>query len=81
VLIYHFEYGLKNFDNPRKKIKENEYARFRSILDDIESVFQIDKDYLSPEATKFIEDSRRATTDASARERRAKYIIQQLING
>ncbi len=82
MTVYHFEFGIKNFNAPRKKIKETDYARFRSILEDTESIFQIqDKNQLSSEANKFIEDSRRATTDASTRERRARYIIQKLLNG
>jgi hypothetical protein len=80
--IYHFIFGLKNFDEKRRKVRESDYARLRSILEDIETVFLIeDKELLSPAASKFVEDSRRATTDASTRERRAKYIIEQIING
>jgi hypothetical protein len=81
TVIYHFQFGLKNFDAQRRKIKESEYARFRNILENIESIFLIeDKEQLSSAANKFVEDSRRATTDASTRERRAKYIIQQFLN-
>lgn len=80
--IYHFGFGLKDFDEPRKKIKESDYARIRNILENIEAVFLIeDKQQLSSSANKFIEDSRRATTDASTRERRTKYIIQHIMNG
>lgn len=78
--IYHVKFGLANFDAPRKEIDKNDYSRIRSELENIESIFLIDdKEQLSSEANKFIEDSRRATTDASARERRAKYIIKQIV--
>lgn len=82
TIIYHFEFGLKDFDAARIKLAEKDYARIRNILENIESVFLIEnKEHLSSAANKFIEDSRRATTDASTRERRAKYIIQQIVNG
>lgn len=82
ITFYHFLYGVKNFEAPRININESDYPRFRSILESVEAVFQIDdKEQLSSEASKFVEDSRRATTDASTRERRTKYIIQQLVKG
>jgi hypothetical protein len=81
TVIYHFQFGLKNFDMPRINIDENNYAKFRNVLENIESVFLIeDREHLSAAANKFIEDSRRATTDASTRERRARFIIQQVMN-
>jgi len=81
TVIYHFQYGLKDFDAPREKLKERDYERIRNILENIESIFLIEKkEQISSAANKFVEDSRRATTDASARERRTRFIIQQIIN-
>lgn len=78
--IYHFKFGMVNFGAPRKEINKQDYPRIKSELENIESLFLIeDKEQLTSESNKFVEDSRRATTDASARERRAKYIIKQLI--
>jgi hypothetical protein len=82
TVIYHFEYGLKSFDALRVSVDEIGTARLRNILENIESIFLIeDTAQLSKEASRFVEDSRRATTDASTRERRARFIIQQIVNG
>jgi len=80
LLDNRFQSDKVELDAPRKKVAEAYYARYRNILEGIESIFQIEKEQLSSEANRFIEDSRRATTDASTRERRAKYIIQKLLN-
>jgi hypothetical protein len=77
--IYHLEFGLKNIGNPAKHLNMKEYPRIRSLLEEVETIFDAeDIKQLEDEQAQFLEDSRRATTDATVRIRRTEYLIKQI---
>lgn len=83
--IFHIEYGLKNLD-----IEHNEYQnidftnlavlmKVRHNLDRVEYIFDNAEENiknLSKEEQQFLENSRRATTDASKRIDRTNYLVK-----
>lgn len=74
--IYHIEYGLKNIDPKIKlNITKSNAVRIHDALQKVNLLFNKGDDVpLTKEQEKFIEDSRRATTDAQVRIRRTKYV-------
>ena len=76
--IYHMAYGLRGEDEPAPtRVDRLNLRQVRSRLDHVETVFTADDvDELSPEDREFLNDSRRATTDASVRKRRAQYLVR-----
>lgn len=77
--IYHMQFGLKKFDRPRKTISENDIPRIRNRLEGIESIFDtVDIKLLGAEEAQFLEDSRRATTDAAVRIRRTELLVDYM---
>jgi uncharacterized protein with ParB-like and HNH nuclease domain len=79
--IYHLNYGLRNLNKIRTPIAENDYAKVASRLDSINSIFEPEQAHnLSEGQSRFLEDSRRATTDTVVRTRRTEYLID-LIQG
>lgn len=75
--IFHMLFGLQNCDFPRGDLMSENLVRVRNRLDHVEVVFADDD---SPELTEadrqFLNDSRRATTDASVRQRRTEYLLR-----
>lgn len=79
--IYHLTYGLKNLDLNRLEPYPNRYARIRNSLDSIEAIFSVeDTRGLERDEAQFLEDSRRATTDAAVRVRRTRFIVNRILN-
>lgn len=77
--IYHLEYGLKGINMPRKKIIENDIAKISSIFEKVDEIFSTeDVRVLNDSEGKFLEDSRRATTDKSVRIRRTQFLLELL---
>lgn len=75
--IYHLQFGLKRMPRPAGQLSNLNLEQVRSRLDHIEEVFAIDEiSELSREDQEFLNDSRRATTDAAVRERRTKYLVK-----
>jgi len=78
--IYHLRFGLPEIDIPQMAITPAEYARIASRLDNINSIFVTEEpQQLTPNERRFLEDSRRATTDKTVRERRTLYIIDLIL--
>ncbi len=79
--VYHLQYGLKELDLPRRPFDQMVPSRVRTTLESIENLFAIeDKAALTREQAQFIEDSRRATTDAATRIRRTRFLTTHLLS-
>lgn len=80
--IAHMRLGLKECDDiPRRDINESSIPELRFRLDEITARFDEvtnGADAPTPEFARFIEDARRATTDAKARRDRVAFICSQL---
>lgn len=74
--VYHSLYGVKNLDAPRRKNLPRQIGETRVKLDDFSAKY--DAEYKSLE--KFIDASRRGTTDIGNRVYRAK-VLSQVIAG
>lgn len=87
--IYHIKYGLKNLDIEPSAQVEVDYSnpsvllRIRHRLERVESIFdkaEEDIMQLSKEEQQFLDSSRRATTDASKRIERTKFLVRLIAN-
>lgn len=83
--IYHIKYGLKNVDIDNYAIQNIDYSnisiltKIRHRLDRVEYIFDKAEEnikLLSEEEQQFLDNSRRATTDASKRIDRTKYLVK-----
>ncbi|MFX1818463.1 DUF262 domain-containing protein [Pseudarthrobacter sp. CC4] len=75
--VYHMLYGLPACDTPRGDISSENLNRVRNRLDHVEDVFaETDSSGLTNADRQFLNDSRRATTDASVRKRRTEYLVK-----
>jgi hypothetical protein len=75
--MYHLVYGLPHFDSTHARAFEHlKVSQLKVAWDHIESIFSVDDpaDLPAPDR-QFLNDSRRATTDAAVRERRTEYLI------
>jgi hypothetical protein len=78
--IFHLKFGLPGSDKPRLNIAEQDFARIQSRLDNINSIFTTEEaQQLNAGEIRFLEDSRRATTDKVVRERRTNYLIDIIL--
>ena len=78
--IFHLKFGLLGNDKPRLNIDEQDFARIQSRLDNINSIFTTEEaQQLNAGEIRFLEDSRRATTDKAVRERRTNYLIDLIL--
>jgi len=76
TFAYHLLFGLKGIDPPPRPRESLNLEQVRYRLDHIEEVFKADDpSRLAPADREFLNDSRRATTDASVRERRTSYLV------
>lgn len=76
TVMYHLKYGLPEIDKPTMEIVPGVYPRILSRLDSINSIFATEEvQQLNETEIKFLEDSRRATTDTKVRTRRTEYLI------
>jgi len=74
--IYHMQFGLRDINIIRKPIIQSDFARISNKLALIDNIFQEeDKDTLSSNEKRFLEDSRRATTDTLIRKRRTEFVL------
>ncbi len=77
--IYHALYGIKNITSPIQTISANKYERIKLSLTELNSLFDATPIDSTPrEDLQFLEDSRRATTDAKVRRRRTEYITYKI---
>lgn len=73
--IYHLNYGVKDFDFPRRPITSADNAKLRSALDEIEEVLHKSEN-LSAEEQKFIISCKKSTGHRINKVTRCNYIIQ-----
>jgi hypothetical protein len=75
--FYHATYGLKNLNVARPKVQPVNAERLRHALDQVDELFARKQEgvRLDDAAERFIEDSRRATTDAPVRLRRTTFVV------
>ncbi len=79
--IYHLQCGLPNLSLARQPIRSGDYPRVRMVLDDIEAIFDAnDIQSLPKDEATFLQDSRRATTDATVRVRRTNFVVNRIFN-
>lgn len=79
--VFHELYGLKGCNIGRVNLTSMNMDRLRNRLNRVDEVFtHADKKELSYADQQFLNDSRRATTDASVRQRRTEYLLE-LIRG
>lgn len=77
--IYHAIYGLKGLDLQRPNLDGLGSVRARSALEAVDTIFNTDDvTSLSIAEREFLNDSRRATTDASVRQRRTAFVTHLL---
>jgi hypothetical protein len=80
MTLFHMQYGIKNIDCDRKVIEKVEYVRVSQKLEKIDYIFEEEnKDLLSKEESQFLDDCRRATTDAAVRIRRSEFIAKLIL--
>lgn len=79
--VYHLQFGLKGIDSgTAETLGDLTLARVRNEWDRVEYVFDAeDPADLPLEDRQFLNDSRRATTDAAVRERRTRYLIDRAL--
>ncbi len=75
--IYHLKFGIENIDLDSKvEFSKNTYAKIYNSLLEIHRILTSDAQTLSRTELRFVEDSRRATTDGPVRVRRTKFIVK-----
>ncbi|MDO9164328.1 MAG: DUF262 domain-containing protein [Methylococcaceae bacterium] len=80
MTLFHMQYGVKNIACERKVIEKTDYARISQKLEKIDYIFEEEnKDQLSKEESQFLNDCRRATTDAAVRIRRSEFIAKLIL--
>jgi hypothetical protein len=79
--VFHLQYGLKGMDLPREPLTPARYPRVRTALEGVEAIFQAeDVRELQRDEAQFLQDSRRATTDAKVRARRTEFMVSRMLS-
>ena len=79
--LYHGLFGMKDLPVSRPKLYEGDFPKLRIRLGKVDQIFEAeDTSELGTNERQFLEDSRRATTDASVRTRRTIFVSQLLTN-
>ena len=79
--IYHLHFGIPGITKPRRALSEYDYPKIASRLDAINSIFATENpQLLNDDERRFLEDSRRATTDTTVRQRRTNFLIDLIID-
>ena len=75
--IYHLRWGLPNLQTTTFGNQEHwNFSRISNSILPVNEIFNVeDKKSLDDKQAQFLEDSRRATTDATVRTRRTKYLV------
>jgi Protein of unknown function DUF262. len=75
--IYHLKYTLQGIDIPSRGIEEVSIAKLSTILESVDIIFSVeDVRTLNTSEERFLQDSRRATTDKSVRIRRTQFLLE-----
>ena len=80
--IFHVQFGLPNFSGERRALEPSDYARVLNSLSEIDLIFESaasGHSKLTSRQAQFLEDSRRATTDAPVRVRRTTFIVDLIL--
>ncbi|MBF9219678.1 GmrSD restriction endonuclease domain-containing protein [Hymenobacter ruricola] len=78
--IYHLSFGLKEIDMPKAPDVEWNFDKIRLTLNPVDELFgDEDRVTFTKEQKQFLEDSRRATTDAKVRLRRTRYLVSLIL--
>lgn len=78
--FYHLRWSIQKVDRQPIKTTEWNYSRIRNNLSPVEEIFDPEKkNKLNTDQLQFLEDSRRATTDAKVRLRRTNYLIDLIL--
>ena len=83
--LYHIQYGIPGMDSTNYRINPNDISQIARIAHSLERVgyiFQADEEIkkkLPNNELKFLEDSRRATTDASRRLSRTEFLVSLIV--
>jgi hypothetical protein len=78
--LYHLRWGLPDVDRPKLGYDDWNYARIRNAVGVVDEIFLIeDKRTLGKREAQFLEDSRRATTDAKVRLRRTEFLLDVIL--
>ncbi len=78
--FYHGLFGLKDFEHPRFQLNIDHPDRLRHALTKVDELFIAKSGVirLDRPSEQFVEDSRRATTDATVRGRRTAFVVKLL---
>lgn len=78
--IYHLKYGILNNIKEKWDFQKEDYPRISQKLERIDYIFYIeDKDLLNKEEKQFLDNCRRATTDAPVRVKRSDFLIDLIL--
>lgn len=78
--LYHMQFGLPELKCPRRPIRVGDISRVAARIEAIDSIFAAeDIKSLDQKEIEFLQDSRRATTDAAVRVRRTEYIASLIL--
>lgn len=79
--FYHARFGLPGLDTQKPDLALSRHARILSALRSVDVTYAQKEEgkQLDERAEQFMEDSRRATTDASVRIRRTKYVLDLML--
>jgi hypothetical protein len=78
--LYHLMFGIKGLHMPQKPITTDNLEKTINALLDIETLFGFDdRSNLSKDENQFLEDTRNATTDATVRIRRTRFIVSRVL--
>jgi len=83
-VVAHALFGIRNLPHDRRpSLIQGGESRWRSILDEISAQYEVfsesEADQVPPGFAKFIDYSRRHTTDTEARVERANFVIESLL--
>lgn len=79
TVIYHLKYGIPGLPESDYPLNRSNYPKIEMAFDKVDTIFTTDNvKTLSNEEITFLEDSRRATTDAPVRIRRTNYLLSLL---
>jgi len=77
--IYHFQFGLVDFDVITENILDKNFERIKNELTSLNEIFNLKViNNLPANDIQFLDDSRRATTDTKVRKRRTEYITNKI---
>ena len=77
--IYHCLFGIPGAGWPRKSLKKQDYAKVCHALEAVDEIFEKEEEERSVQERRFLTAARRATTDASVRDFRSRYVCELIV--